>query len=176
MHTNGLKYHRNNANAIDYIKFTHLNIEVHYINPMINKIIPYSDIKSMKVVVRNLTGYSRCDIIKLYTIQIIYQQDNTEKKISLMDNETFGMMDRLFNIIYFSKYIYNFSYNFTETSDRIKVFDKALKSFINNNYKHTFNSFRYTKWALPVQIIVTISLFMGLFLFGYLIVIGVITI
>ncbi len=171
---NSLNYHRKNANSIEYIKFTHSNIEVHFTNPMINKIIPYSDIKSMKIVIRNLTGYPRCDIIKLYTIKIIYTLDNTEKKIALTDNETFGMMDRLFNIIYFSKYIHNFSYNFTETSDRIKVFDKALKSFINNNYKHTFNSFGFTKWAIPVQIIVIISLFVGLFLIGYLIVIGVI--
>ena len=71
----------------------------------------------------------------------------------MLNEEYFGLIDRVFNIIYFSKYIVNFSYGFYNEKRKAKGFDKAIKTYINNKYRHSISTIGLTKWGTPLLII-----------------------
>lgn len=169
-------YHTDNLiknNTLEGIVLSDTSIEVFYNDEVKNFVIPYKDIREMKLVITCEQGF-RYDFINKFTLQIVYEIDSKEHKLSLINAKTNGLLDRIFGIICFSRYINNFSYVFTKAIKGSMALDKAIKSYIHNNYKHTFYSFGYTKWAIPVLISTVILLFMALFLIGYLIAIGVI--
>ena len=158
---------------LEYVKFDINGVKFFYRNQSNNFDIPYTSIKDMKIIIIN-PGYQYMGrdayLVKSFILKFTVEQDGKEQSISLLNEET-GLIDRIFDIIHFSKYINHFSYSFRNNKNYSLKFDKAIKSYINNNYKHTFSSFGCTKWAMVVEIGVVLLLFSLLFLIGYLIII-----
>lgn len=157
---------------LEYVKFNREGVKFFYRNQSNNFDIPYTNIKDMKIIIIN-PGYQYVGrdayLVKSFILKFTVVHKDKKQNISLLNEEN-GLIDRIFDIIHFSKYINNFSYSFRNNKSYSLKFDKAIKSYINNNYKHTLSSFGCTKWAFPVEILVVVFLFLLLFLIAYLIV------
>lgn len=157
---------------LEYIKFNKEGVEFFYRNKSNNISIPFSNIKDMKLIIIS-PAYKFIGrdayLVKSFILKFKFVRNNTDYTISLL-NEEYGVIDRIFDVIHFSKYINSFSYSFRNNKKDSKKFDIAIKSYINNNYKHTFSSIGCTKWALSIQILFFLSLIIMLIMVGMLIV------
>ncbi len=157
---------------LEYIKLDKEGVRFFYRNQSDNFDVPYTSIKDMKIIIIN-PGYQYIGrdayLVKSLILKFKVILEGKEQNISLLNEEN-GLIDRIFDIIHFSKYVNNFSYSFRNNKSYSLKFEKAIKSYINNNYKHTLSSFGCTKWAIPVEILVVLFLFLLLFLIAYLIV------
>lgn len=157
---------------LEYVEFNKKGVEFYYRNQSNNFSIPFSGIKDMKLIIMS-PSYKFIGrdayLVKSFILKFVFEIKNKEHTISLLNEEN-GVIDRIFNIIYFSKYVNNFSYSFRNNKKDSQKFDNAIKSYINNNYKHTFSSIGCTKWAIPIQILFLLSLIMLLIIIGWLII------
>lgn len=173
--------------AIRYVEFCKEGITVGYSDKERSNIL-YENIDSLDLKLKTETtcsyrstsliipaGYRYIGVAG-FDLKIKYNDNKGSKSITVKHPSCFTTMDKIFEIVHFSQYIYNFSYkcNREHETELKKTLGKAIESYIANNYRHTLRSFGCTVWAIPVLIITVILLFMLLFLIGYLIVIGVI--
>lgn len=169
--------------AIRYVEFCKEGITVGYSDKERSNIL-YENIDSLDLKLKTETtcsyrstsfiipaGYRYIGVAG-FDLKIKYNDNKGSKSITVKHPSCFTTMDKIFEIVHFSQYIYNFSYKCNREHE--KTLGKAIESYIANNYRHTLRSFGCTVWAIPVLIITVILLFMLLFLIGYLIVIGVI--
>lgn len=137
---------------LEFVKFTTKGVEFYYRNEVENFSVSYADVLKMKLIfVGDTFNHFRGYFLKSFILNFVVLRNNKSLSINLFNNE-FKIKDTIFKIIYFSKYIGSFSYDFRNGKQDSSVFDKAIKSYINNGYKHTFGSIGCTKWGFPLLV------------------------
>ena len=178
---NELKYNYK-AKNIKYLEFSNKGITICDNDNVMFKVV-YEDIDEMKLMLRTKNAYSYMNTMLLryryvgitgMNLQLKYNDNKVHKVVTINTSSGFTLLDKIFEIVYFSQYISEFSYKFSKQHEEElqKTFGKAIESYKANNYKHTFRSFGYTMWAIPTLIFTIILSFFILFFVGYLILAG----
>ena len=164
------------AKTIKYIEFSNKDVTVCYNDNAMFKIV-YKDIDEMKLIFKTQHFfYHRLLGITNVELQLKYNYNKESKSFKVNIPASYTLFDKIFKIVYFSQYVSGFSIqsNAQHKEELQKTLGKALEAYKENNYKHTFRSFGYTIWAIPILVITVILLFLALFLVGYLIATGII--
>lgn len=169
------------AKNFKYLEFSNEGITICYNDNVMFKVV-YEDIDEMKLMLRTKNAYSYLNLVTAWRyryigitgmdLQLKYNDNKVYKFVTINIPAGFTLLDKIFEIVHFSQYISEFSYESSKLHEEElqKTLGKAIESYKANNYKHTFRSFGYTIWAIPTLIFTIILLLIALFFVGYLIV------
>lgn len=128
--------------------------------------INYSNVKSMELYVNVYIAPRGC---YLQSLKLKLQCCNEElKEIVITQESSFKIVDQVFDILYFAQRCSNFSLKLPYENKLMQTtFSKAISSYLNNNFQHTFRSFvQTTKGVFLLLVIILLSLLV-LFWFNF---------
>lgn len=141
-----------------YIEFCNEGITICYINGEFSK-ISFERVDKIKLNIRTFYSGLRYYITGL-DLELQYYNGNKLELIKLSQPSYLTIVDKIFEIVYFSRYVSNFSYRFSQDKEKFqKTLGSAIESFISNNYRHTPKSIGETSKILVIIITVPIVIF-----------------
>ena len=153
----------NSETFIKYVDFTDDKIKLSYLKSNGIKEIYYKDIDSIELVIDTCIAYNKYGPYS--AIQGLYINIKSGS-YSFSIHHAPVDLNKLYNVIYYSQYMKNFSYRFTGRGEQTKeTLQKTIDDYIANGYKKTLRTNLYSPVNPIILTILFVSIFGGFILF-----------
>lgn len=143
--------------SVEYVEFSNEGVVVCENSRKFK--IDYSDIKSVDFLINASVTSNKYYYLNFLNLNISYNSEEELKNIEIIQEPTFMIVDKIYDILYFSQRCPNFSLKFpNEDKLRQTTFGKAITSYFDNNCHHTFRSFMQTSKGMSSLFIIVVLL------------------
>lgn len=142
---------------IKFIDFTDNKIKLSYLNSTINKEFCFKDIDSLELVIDTCISYNKYGPYS--AIQGLYINIKSGSASFSIHHAPVDL-NKLYQVVYYSQYMKNFSFRFTGNGEQTKkTLQKTIEEYINNNYKKTLRTYLYSSVNPMILAIIFIAIF-----------------